>query len=94
MAQEHLEDTLGIPIGMFCPGAYKKNKFPVITSTVENCKIDDLSKLNNSALKKDGWVLISQQSLYDDLISHWETNRLTSTFSFVDFVKSRLTHSQ
>lgn len=94
MEQEHLENPQGIPIGLFCPGAYKKNKFPVITSTVENCKIDDLSKLSKSALKKDGWVLISQQSLYDDLIGYWETNRLTSTFSLVDFVKSRLTHSQ
>lgn len=92
LQDQHRESSEGIAIGVFCPGAYKKNKYPVITTLVNGCKIDDLSSLNKQALKKNGWVLISQQSLYQDLIGHWEKEHLTSTFSLTNYLKEWLIH--
>lgn len=92
LEDQHLESAQGTPLGFFCPGAYKKNKYPVITTMVNGCMIDDLSSTTRQIREKEGWVLISQHSLYDDLITRWESQHLTSSFSLSKYILWRFKH--
>lgn len=63
---------------------YSDGNLELVTLGENNKQVD---------LKKEGWVPVNPDNVYDDLITRWtKKQKLTSTFSLSKFIKSKLSH--
>lgn len=85
----NLADDNGMPLGIGCYEKGCPTDLPIIVEVIGN-PVFNLSKLNQPLDNNPDWANVSRSGVYDDLITRWTKNKLTSNFNINEYVQNKI----